>query len=183
METTVNQRIKDYIKIKGIKYTEIAVAVGLSNPNLHRLLSSDDIKVSMLVKFCKALNVDMDYFIEGKSNLLAEKKFALTKSKNKLEKLNQFLITLNKTLNQLPEKQQKQITSIFNEFDLETLNMEIKKINTVNNHLKSIGLSELPVPDKSNNNQDLIQKTLLNQSDLTQLIWLIEHALQQNQEE
>jgi transcriptional regulator with XRE-family HTH domain len=62
---TVNKKILDYIKIKGLSQSEIANKMNIAQSSLNRTLNSDDLKISQLIALCKAIEVSPNYFFDG----------------------------------------------------------------------------------------------------------------------
>lgn len=60
---TVNQKILEYLAENGIKQNHLAKKLGVSKQNLSRILNSDDLKVSMLIKICNVLNIKPTHFL------------------------------------------------------------------------------------------------------------------------
>lgn len=68
----VNKIIREYLKSKGVSQFELAKLTGISQPNIHRLLNANDIKISQLSKITKALKLPITYFFDGKEHVANE---------------------------------------------------------------------------------------------------------------
>jgi DNA-binding Xre family transcriptional regulator len=62
---TVNQKLKELILDKGIKLTTISQKTGFSSQNIHRILESEDIKLSQLLSICGAIDVEVASLLEA----------------------------------------------------------------------------------------------------------------------
>jgi transcriptional regulator with XRE-family HTH domain len=89
---SVNKKIKEYIKEIGVSQFELAKKTGISQPNLNRLLTADDIKISQLVELTKALGLPVTYFFDGKEHVSNDE---IDGYKKRIEEL-QYLVNLNK---------------------------------------------------------------------------------------
>lgn len=83
----VNKKIRDYVKNKGVSQFELAKLTGISQPNIHRLLNANDIKISQLSKITKALKLPITYFFDGKENVANEEIDAYKKRIGELEEM------------------------------------------------------------------------------------------------
>lgn len=66
---SVTKKILEYIKQKNLTQTELSARTLISQQNLNRILNSNEIKVSTLIKISKALNVPPSFFFDGKEHL------------------------------------------------------------------------------------------------------------------
>lgn len=63
----VGRRIKEYMASKGIKQTFVADQVGITNARLSEICNKGrSIDCETYYKICKALNVPLETFLEGK---------------------------------------------------------------------------------------------------------------------
>lgn len=65
---SVNKKIAEYLRIKGVSQKEFAEMLNTNQPNLSRILNSDDMKVSQLEEMAKLLDVSPGYFLGGEMN-------------------------------------------------------------------------------------------------------------------
>lgn len=66
---SINKKILDFIKMKGIAQADLAKKMKIAPSNLNRILNSDDLKISQLVEISKILKVNPTHFFEGESSL------------------------------------------------------------------------------------------------------------------
>lgn len=61
---SINSRVKELMKDKSISHTQLAKDLGIEQSNLRRMLNNDDLKITLIVKIAKVLNVPMSTFFE-----------------------------------------------------------------------------------------------------------------------
>lgn len=61
----INSRIKEYLVKNEISQTELANKLGISSTSLSRSLNSDDLKVSLLIRICQVLKIQITAFFDG----------------------------------------------------------------------------------------------------------------------
>jgi transcriptional regulator with XRE-family HTH domain len=79
---SVNKKIAEHLRIKGISQSEFAERLNTNQPNLSRILKADDMKVSQLIEMSKLLNVSPAYFIDG-VEIVGNEELEMLKQENK----------------------------------------------------------------------------------------------------
>jgi len=115
---SVNKRLIEYIRVKGVSQSEIAKKLNIAQPNLNRILNSDDLKVSQLIELCTVLEVSPTYFFDGTETINNEELERL-KQENALLKQNTSLINQNLNLG----------SKLFLKTQLEVLDEDFKDVS------------------------------------------------------
>ncbi len=91
--------IKEIAKKKKIKLKDLAIKVGMSEQGFHKALRMDSLKVSIILKICETLEVEISELFKEDSELLKDTKpsFGLT-DRELLEKILENILDVKRKL-------------------------------------------------------------------------------------